>query len=377
MGIDLRTDTLFSRDTKDQIRVWYAEVEGDKWRTVSGLKDGEKVTSGWTTCEPTNIGRSNERSAKDQARFEAMAEFDKKLARKYRRHIRELDGVFIQPMLAKNFKDKKDIQWPLIMQPKLDGIRAIISSDGAFSRQGKRHHNVDHILEELAPAFDANPDLILDGELYNHDLRDDFNTITSVVRKQKVKDEDRERARELIQFHVYDVLNRGENVLCFHERASVLGLLQEEFDKHGTTFSRVVNSVLVFEKDHEEYYAKFLAEGYEGAMYREPHGTYDTGSRSWKLMKRKDFNTEEFPLVDLQEGNGNWAGYAKRGVIQLPDGSTCESGLRGSQDFTKRLLADKSNYIGHPVTVRFFGWTPAGKLRFPVITDFHPGGRKD
>ena len=35
-----------------------------------------------------------------------------------------------------------------------------------------RWQNIDHILEDLKPWLEFHPDVILDGELYNHDLRE-------------------------------------------------------------------------------------------------------------------------------------------------------------------------------------------------------------
>ena len=44
----------------------------------------------------------------------------------------------IKPMLAYKV-DKKPVDWSekVFMQPKLDGVRCVISKDGAFSRTGK------------------------------------------------------------------------------------------------------------------------------------------------------------------------------------------------------------------------------------------------
>ena len=84
----------------------------------------------------------------------------------------------IKPMLAYKV-DKKPVDWSekVFMQPKLDGVRCVISKDGAFSRTGKPWLNIDHILSDLKPVFKRYPDLILDGELYNHDLKSDFEKI--------------------------------------------------------------------------------------------------------------------------------------------------------------------------------------------------------
>ena len=111
-----------------------------------------------------------------------------------------------KPMLAHKF-DNKRVNWskPVFIQPKLDGIRCIMTADGCYSRNGKKFMNVQHLYTKaIQDLFEANPLLVIDGELYNHDLRDNFEKIVSLVRKQKPKPEDRKEARKLIQYHVYD-----------------------------------------------------------------------------------------------------------------------------------------------------------------------------
>jgi len=111
----------------------------------------------------------------------------------------------IKPMLAHKY-DPDRVNWGdyVYMQAKLDGVRCLFTKDGAFSRTGKQFMNVQHIEEDLEDTFKALPWLVLDGELYNHNLRNDFEKIISLVRKQKPTDEDRSEARRLTQYHVYD-----------------------------------------------------------------------------------------------------------------------------------------------------------------------------
>ena len=86
-------------------------------------------------------------------------------------------------MLAHKYNpDKAD--YPAYIQPKLDGVRCLFTKDGAFSRAGNQFMNVEHIEKDLKPVFNKYPNLILDGELYNHGLKDDFNKIISLVKKK-------------------------------------------------------------------------------------------------------------------------------------------------------------------------------------------------
>ena len=99
---------------------------------------------------------------------------------------------------------------PVFIQPKLDGVRCLIQYDNstvtAYSRTGKEWKNIDHILFNLRPFFQLNPNVVLDGELYNHKLKDDFEKIISCVRKTKPTDEHRRESEQLVEFHCYDVI---------------------------------------------------------------------------------------------------------------------------------------------------------------------------
>ena len=114
-----------------------------------------------------------------------------------------------KPMLAYPVNNKPiDYTKKVFIQPKLDGVRCVIQyGDGvspgvkAYSRTGKEWKNIDHILKELVPFFMKYPQVILDGELYNHDLKKDFEKIISLVRKTKPTDEDRLESSEMVQFH--------------------------------------------------------------------------------------------------------------------------------------------------------------------------------
>ena len=142
-----------------------------------------------------------------------------------------------KPMLAYPVSDKPiDYDKPVFIQPKLDGVRCLIQAEGltpyndsdptshgfvvkAYSRTGKEWKNIDHILDELHPFFANNRNVILDGELYNHDLRDNFEKIISLVRKTKPTAEDRVEASKLTQFHCYDII---DETMEFDQRMNFL-----------------------------------------------------------------------------------------------------------------------------------------------------------
>lgn len=61
--IDMEFPTLYKRTSTGAVQVWYQEVIGDSWRTVSDQFGSLKVVSGWHKCEPKNTGKKNAQMA--------------------------------------------------------------------------------------------------------------------------------------------------------------------------------------------------------------------------------------------------------------------------------------------------------------------------
>ena len=375
--------TLYTRDAAGVVRFWRMELNPerpDQYRTVAGVRGGAEVPSGWTTATPKNVGRSNETSSVEQAVLEVEAQYQKKRDRKYHDDPDSVGGYkFFAPMLAQKFASMADLSYTYAYtQPKLDGIRAVISVEGATTRQGKPILTVPHVLEDLVPVFEQYPDLVLDGELYNHGLRDDFNEVSSVVRRPKPSPDDLAKAKKLVQYHIYDVAagfegGFGARIGSLHTLVGYAMGFSDPLDAPASI--RFVDTYRVETQEQlDERYGAFLAEGYEGQMVR-LDADYEEGKRSKNLLKRKEFLDGEFDLVRVEQGEGNWAGYAKTAVIRLPDGREQSSGMRGNQAFLADLLRSWTKF--KKVTVRYQNLTPDGFLRFPVIVDWHEGERTD
>lgn len=362
--------TLYKKTSTGATQIWRKEIEGAKHRTVSGQIDGKQVTSEWTTCTPKNVGKTNEVSAEDQAIAEVEAAYTKKLAQGgYHESLDDIDTAkFFKPMLAKNYDDYT-LEFPVYSQSKLDGIRCVAKADGLFTRQGKPIESVPHINRALKSFFDKSPNAILDGELYADRLSDDFNAIISLVKKQKPTAEHFAKTAEMIQYFVYDLPSHPG---VFSERSRQLCT--------DLWYQNQVPGVVMLEtdlvEDQEELdrlNAEYLEKGYEGQMVR-LDGPYKNG-RSADLLKRKEFMDEEFVIVSINEGIGNRSGMAGSITYLLPGGSTFDSGIRGSQEFYRKIYEERDQYVGGQGTVRFFNYTPAGVPRFPVTTALYKGER--
>jgi len=269
-------------------------------------------------------------------------------------------------MLAHKVNAKKiDFNEPVFIQPKLDGVRCIFTKDGAYSRTGKQFHNLRHIEVKLKKFFNKNPDVQLDGELYNHDLRDDFEQIISLVRKQKPTYEDRVRAADMIQYHVYDYI-----IPFIGYEARLKWLMSNEDLWHHRTKWRIVipvetHRVYKYEEAANMHYDGFLKQGYEGSILR-LNGAYEQ-KRSYNLQKFKDFSDDEATIVGYEAGKGKRTGTL--GKFFMMDDNGVEFGCPPGKGFNYKDLANILNnvhdYIGKRATFTYFERTKAGNYRHP------------
>ena len=271
----------------------------------------------------------------------------------------------IKPMLAYKYKEGKvDWEKKVYIQPKLDGVRCLISKDGAYSRTGKEFKNVQHIKECLKEFFKACPWAVLDGELYNHELKDDFEKIISLVRKQKPTDQHREDAKKMIQYHVYDYTNTlMNNTVNYKYRLHQLTCSDIYTSSIHYVESRRVKSM----KQAKDFHTRKLAEGYEGSILR-TNTPYKHG-RSWGLMKFKDFHDAEATIVDYQEGKGKRLGTIGKFIMQDDDGNVfgCPPGKGYNYSDMKCILENIHKYMGQQATFTYFERTKAGSYRHPLF----------
>ena len=368
---------LYKRDSKGKTRVWEVEVgySNDDYagiRTVAGLDNGKKVTSEWNLSEAKNVGKSNSTTAYTQAQAEAKALWDKRIEKEYFVDIGMIDSYDkFDPMLAGDYTKVKVKPTSGYSQPKLDGIRCIANSKGLWTRTGKPITSCPHIWEEVRDLLEANPNLTLDGELYNHELKQDFNKIVSLVRKTKFTDADLEESQRLVQYHVYDIHCSVNPDVIFSIRnlqaqENITSFLEEYIYIVPTTFYNNQDEL-------DELYSAYTADGYEGQMVRLDE-KYEN-KRSKYLLKRKEFITEEFEVISMEEGQGNWSGHTKRFILRLADGREVGAGVRGNQDQLSKLWESQETPTW--ATLRYFDLTPDGIPRFPVVIDYGVGERDD
>ena len=274
-----------------------------------------------------------------------------------------------KPMLAYPVSDKPiNYDNKISMQPKLDGVRCVIQAEKlpfdmgydvvAYSRTGKQWKNIDHILFNLRPWFQLNPNVILDGELYNHDLKDNFEKIISLVRKQKPTDIDALESADMVQFHCYDIIDETKT---FEERNAfiVQAVPRNNYIHHVPT--RAVNNENLAKMIHKQN----LKNGYEGSILR-TNDTYQC-KRSHSLRKFKDFSDAEATIIDFVEGKGKRKGTIGKFMAVDADGNVFGMPVMDKFKYLQENFKAMQSWLGKTATFTYFERTKAGSYRHPLF----------
>lgn len=356
---------LYARSNTGKVIVWWMEQNKNLYRSCHGQIEGKIVEDNWTKTEPKNVGRSNETSAENQAELEINSKYIKQLKEGYFEKINDIDKeLFVQPMLCKNFKDRLDkVKYPVYVSRKYNGMRQVVTKNGTFSRKGEKIISAPHIFESLISLFSIYPDLILDGELYNHDYRFQLNEIISLVRKTvHITEDDLSLSRKKVKYYIYDGYNflNISNESNFKNRLNGLKDIIRDFKY----IELVEHNIAYNEKDVFKVYQDYLDDGYEGCVVR-LDAPYEN-KRSSNCLKLKPEDDDEGTIIDILEGEGNWAQTGK--IITLKwKNNIFNATFKGSFEDGVIFLKEKNKWIGKKVTFLYNGLTGLGIPNFARV----------
>lgn len=382
---------LFKRDKSGRVRIWSIEHNENSYWTISGLyPDGKMQQTEPTFVEQKNIGKSNETSFQKQVLAEVASKIQFQIDHGFSYEIPTEEKRF-EVSLADKYSDrqeKRKLDFPYIVEPKLDGLRCYIRLvDGEikmFSRNHKEFVSCPHIKQNefIQFFFAVHPDGILDGELYNHELKNDFNKIVSLVKKSKPSEKDLQESARLVQYHCFDSYYPSSSNAVYRVRKRRLAyLLHQKFgigSNNATVENPTVGAVhfvgLTFamdeaglsgylpfkwvrnEGDVEQAIFKATSQGYEGIMLKKDV-PYFFG-RSFDMLKYKKFKDAEYRIITFEEGKGNLAGIAAAVICETDSGEQFKAGVTGTQAYARELFNNKESYAGKLATIKYQELTP-------------------
>ena len=271
-------------------------------------------------------------------------------------------------MLAHRFADHSEkIQYPVVLQPKLNGIRMMYSNGVMQSRSHNLEepktwpeHRLLHLREALARIP---PWVILDGELYIHGQS--LQKINSIAGVNNSADTDRTHT---LQYHVFDGVSTNETKLSFIDRWNLLLVLNRLFTKplHLVSTLTVGSPQLC-----EIYHSQFKSQGFEGSMYRELNASYgfeeECGNKQnrWtRILKRKDWLDIDLPILSWSFGTGKYSDCLGSLDFEMPDGARFSAGS-GLSDMERQTLM--TDYEGKWAKIKYEMLSDDGTPLKPTI----------
>ena len=375
---ELYSTTMYQSGARGETRVWHIRVnvneDNPEYATITryhGVLNGKMNEVTRIIEKGKNIGKKNETSAHEQAIAEAKSIAKKKSEEGYSESIEDRGKVpVILPMLAHDWnKVKKVPSIPLYTQPKIDGVRmiAVRGNDGTLvltTRKGKPIVSMDHIAQVLKKIMPKG--FVFDGELFSDEKT--FEEITGIVRRNTPK-AGVENDPKSIKFHIFDAFVIGKEADPFEKRADLLlkyGLRASESTLDDSPIVVVETTLLTEPHQIDEIHERYTNEGHEGTMYRTPKGPYKIRLRSRDLLKRKDFETEEYKIVDAVEADGKDKGTVIWICETEANGTQFNVRSRGTLAQRAKWWQEREEHIGKMLTVRFQNLSDFGVPRFPV-----------
>jgi DNA ligase-1 len=202
-----------------------------------------------------------------------------------------------KPMLSASLDgvDLSTLRYPLLVSPKLDGVRCIIWEGVAYSRNAKPIRN-RFVQKWASEHHNLDGELIVGSPTDPHCLN---NTQSGVMSFDGQPD---------FAFHLFDSpegIEPGFKTRLAHVQAELDGEERVGLVPH----YEVTNA-----EELQRYEETFLYEDYEGVMLRDPSGPYKHGRstlREGYLMKLKRFQDGEAVVVRLEEGHINQNGMER------------------------------------------------------------------
>lgn len=198
-----------------------------------------------------------------------------------------MSGKDVKPMLAVDAEDLTLLTYPSLASAKLDGIRALCNFSGPTTRSLKQIPNtyIRNKLAELPVGLDGEIGIVVNGSL-------DFRKSTSAVMSEDGNPE--------FKYFVFDYFKSNRPYL---DRLKILvGLKLPDW-------CVVVTQTTVYSADQvQELFKKFLEEGHEGLILRDPEGQYKHGRSTLKqqgMLKCKPWKDVEGVCVGTEEEQQN------------------------------------------------------------------------
>lgn len=254
---------------------------------------------------------------------------------------------------------------------KIDGVRcSFYWKDGEVrtaSRGGSDYDASTSFMRhnpKLIQFFEEHPDIVLDGELYKHGKS--LQQISGAARLEKDT-----AGMDWLEYYIYDVM---DNTKTFEERLDILHDItdelnlgfnpEREWDDRELKFQIVPQETVVGWANIQKLHDKYVGEGFEGIVIRDPSKVYNFGGRTNAMIKVKMYKDAEFEIVGYSEG---LRPEDMVFVCKTKEGKEFEAKPMGLRELKWEYLDRMDEIIGKMATVKYFCLSDEGCPLQPVL----------
>ena len=290
--------------------------------------------------------------------------------------------MITKPMLASAVEDVAKLQFPVLVSPKLDGIRCLLIDGKALTRSFKPVPNV--AIQTWLEADLANmigPNVALDGELHLAKGTEPFQAVSSAIMSEDGTPDFRYWVFDMVRF------DTGGLTQPFADRYACLAHVVKRLPPWARRRVKLVEHAEVSSQEElDAYEARFLEQGYEGAMIRDPQGPYKLGRSTAKegyLLKLKRFCDAEAVIIGFEERMHN-ANEATKDELGRTKRSSHKAGMVGAGTLGALLVKDAKTDVEFGIGTGFNDvqrrsiWKAQAALRGKLVRyKFQPTGVKE
>ena len=254
---------------------------------------------------------------------------------------------------------------------KIDGVRcSFYWKDGEVrtaSRGGGDYDASTSFMRhnpKLIQFFEEHPDIVLDGELYKHGKS--LQQISGAARLEKDT-----AGMDWLEYYIYDVM---DSTKTFEERLDILHDItdelnlgfnpEREWDDGELKFQIVPQETVVGWANIQKLHDKYVGEGFEGIVIRDPSKVYNFGGRTNAMIKVKMYKDAEFEIVGYSEG---LRPEDMIFVCKTKEGKEFEAKPMGPRELKWEYLDRMDEIIGKMATVKYFYLSDEGCPLQPVL----------
>lgn len=261
------------------------------------------------------------------------------------------------------------------IEPKLDGIRCegiVINGEAKlYSRAGKQITNFD---DTIGKDLSCLPDGVYEGEIMGEDF-------TALMRQAYRKEDINTSGTYLAVFDFIPLdewkikISTTSSEDRYYDLVTIIsGSEPESTGMH--KFKSKYKNLKIVERKYVSaepkiimtLHDKYVSEGYEGAMIKDPTAPYSF-KRDWSVMKLKSFHDVDLPIKQLLEGTGKHSGKLGSFVVDYK-GVEVQVGSGLTDTLRESIWDDPESFLGRTIEVRYQEETPDGSLRFPTFVCF-------